>query len=147
MEIGLEPWHVWVIVAVCLFIGEVFLPGFVLASLGVGALAAALVHQVTGDMGWGIGSFALGSGIGLLLIRPYFSKLLAPEEHSSFGAAGMVGDAITVCDASDVGGQLKARYRDSLWSLKSQDELLEGDQVVIINVDGATLVVKKIDEE
>lgn len=95
----------------------------------------------------GVGSFALGSGAALLLIRPYFSKLLAPEERSSFGAAGMVGDAITVSDASDVGGQLKARYRDSLWSLKSEDELFEGDQVVITDVEGATLIVKKIEED
>ena len=118
-----------------------------LASLGLGALTGALVHQLTGDMGWGVGSFALGSGAALLLIRPYFSKLLAPEERSSFGAAGMVGDAITVSDASDVGGQLKARYRDSLWSLKSEDELFEGDQVVITDVEGATLIVKKIEED
>ena len=147
MDMGLEPWHLWVSIALCLLIGEVFVSGFVLASLGLGALTGALVHQLTGDMGWGVGSFALGSGAALLLIRPYFSKLLAPEERSSFGAAGMVGDAITVSDASDVGGQLKARYRDSLWSLKSEDELFEGDQVVITHVEGATLIVKKIEED
>jgi len=147
MDIGLEPWHIWVIIAVCLFIGEVFMPGFVLASLGLGALLGALAHQFTNEMGWGIGSFAVGSAIALLLVRPYFTKLFEPEESSSFGAAGMVGDKIFVSDASDVGGTLKARYRDSLWSLKSDDELLEGDQVVITEVDGSTLIVKKVEEE
>ena len=146
MDIGLEPWHLWVIIALCLFIGEVFISGFVLASLGVGALAGAFAHQLSGQSAWGIGSFALGSGIALLLIRPYFSKLLAPEEPSHFGAEGMLGDSILISDANDVGGVLKARYRDSLWTLRSEDELLEGDQALIIEVDGATLIVKKTEE-
>ena len=147
MNIGLEPWHIWVIIAVCLFIGEVFLPTFFLASLGLGALVGAAAHQISGDLGWGIGSFAIGSSISLILIRPYFTKLLAPEEPSSFGASGMIGDLIVVTDASDVGGTLKAKYRDSLWSLKSEQDLFEGDRVVITSVDGSTLIVEKAEEE
>jgi membrane protein implicated in regulation of membrane protease activity len=147
MEIGLEPWHVWTIIAVCLFIGEVFLPGFLLASLGVGALAGAAAHQFTDDIGWGIGGFAVGAGISLVLIRPYISKALAPEESAVFGADSMVGDVITVTDAGDVGGSLKARYRDTLWSLKSHDELFEGDRVVITAVEGTTLIVQRAEEE
>jgi len=147
MNIGLEPWHIWVIISVCLFISEVFLPTFFLASLGLGALIGAAAHQISGDLGWGIGSFAVGSTISLILIRPYFAKLLAPEESSSFGASGMIGDHIVVTDASDVGGKLKARYRDSLWSLKSEQDLFEGDRVVITSVDGSTLIVEKAEEE
>lgn len=147
MEIGLEPWHIWTIIALCLFIGEVFLPGFILASLAVGALVGAVSHQVTDELGWGIGGFAVGAGISLVLIRPYFASALGPEENSRFGADGMVGDVITVTDAGDVGGTLKARYRDTLWSLQCSDELFEGDKVEITAVQGGTLVVKRIQED
>lgn len=147
MDIGLEPWHVWTIIAVCLFIGEVFLPGFILASLAVGALVGGIAHQLTDDMGWGIGGFALGSGVSLILIRPYFARALAPEEPSRFGADGMKGDIITITDASDIGGTLKARYRDSIWPIKSAEELFEGDRVVITDVDGSTLIVSKVEED
>lgn len=144
MNIGLEPWHVWTIIALCLFIGEVFLPGFLLASLAIGAMAGGVAHQFTGDLGWGMGGFAVGGGVSLLLIRPYVAKMLGPEESTRFGADNMLGDVITVTDANDVGGVIKARYRDSLWSLQCGDELFEGDSVVITDVQGATLVVARV---
>ncbi len=147
MDIGMEPWHIWTIVAVCLFIGEVFLPGFILASLGVGCLVGGLTHQLTDDIGWGLGGFAVGAGVALVLIRPYFARMLGPEEPSRFGADAMIGDVITITDAADVGGALKARYRDTLWQLQSSDDLFEGDRVEITAVQGGTLVVKRVQED
>jgi membrane protein implicated in regulation of membrane protease activity len=145
MDIGFEPWHVWTIAAVCLFIGEVFLPGFILASLAIGCLTGAVGHQLTDDLGWGIGGFAAGAGISLVLIRPYLARALGPEESARFGADAMIGDLITITDAGDVGGSLKARYRDTLWSLECDEELFEGDRAEIIEVSGSTLVVKRVD--
>lgn len=147
MNIDISPWHIWTILAICLFIGEVFVPGFLLASLGVGALTAAAAHHFTGDLGWGIGGFTLGAAVSLALIRPYFAKALGPEEESHFGADGMVGDVITVSDAGDVGGHLKAHYRDTLWSLKCSTEVFEGDRVRIVAVDGGVLVVEPVTSE
>jgi len=144
MNIHLDPWHLWTITAVCLFIGEVFIPGFILASLGVGCLAAGAAHQFTGDLGWGIAGFAAGAGVSLLLIRPYLARALGPEEESHFGAEGMIGDVLTVTDASDVGGHLKGHYRDTVWSLKCDEEVFEGDRVQIVAVDGGVLVVKAV---
>ncbi|MFK7831350.1 MAG: NfeD family protein [Congregibacter sp.] len=143
MDITFEPWHLWTIVSVCLFIGEVFLPGFLLASLAIGALLGAAGHQFGGSVGWGMSGFALGAGVSLVLIRPYFAKILGPEQSSRFGADSMLGDEITVTDAGDVGGALKARYRDTTWSLRCEDELFEGDRVRITAVDGTTLVVRR----
>lgn len=147
MDIGLEPWHIWTIIALCLFIGEVFLPGFILASLAIGCLVGAATHQFTDELGWGIGGFAVGAGVSLVLIRPYFSTALGPEEQARFGAEGMVGDIIIVTDAGDVGGSLRARYRDTSWSLQCNEELFEGDRVEITAVQGGTLVVKRIQED
>jgi membrane protein implicated in regulation of membrane protease activity len=145
MDVGFEPWHLWTIAAVCLFIGEVFLPGFILASLAIGCLTAAAGHQLTGDLGWGIGAFAAGAGVSLALIRPYLARALGPEESARFGADAMIGDVITITDAGDVGGSLKARYRDTLWSLESGDELFEGDRAEIVEVRGSKLFVKRVD--
>jgi len=146
MDIALEPWHLWTILAVCLFIGEVFIPGFLLASLGVGSLVAAAAHHFSGDLGIGIGGFVVGAGLSLALIRPYFAKALGPEQESHFGAEGMIGDVVTISDASDVGGSMKARYRDTLWSLRCEQDLFEGDKAEIVDVDGGVLVVKPVEE-
>lgn len=147
MNISFEPWHLWTIVGLSLFIGEVFLPGFVLASLGFGCLAAAGIHHVTGDMAFAIGGFVAGAGFALALVRPYLAKAFGPEQESSFGADGMLGDVIVVSDASDVGGSLKARYRDSLWSLRCDEDLFEGDRAEIVAVDGGILVVTPVKED
>ena len=146
MDIALEPWHLWTILAVCLFIGEVFIPGFLLASLGVGSLVAAATHHVSDDLAFGIGGFVVGAGVSLALIRPYFAKVLGPEQASHFGVEGMIGDVVTISDASDVGGSMKARYRDTLWSLRCEQDLFEGDKAEIVDVDGGVLVVKPIEE-
>lgn len=147
MNISFEPWHVWTIAALCLFIGEVFAPGFLLASLGAGCLAGGAIHYLSGDMGAAIGGFVAGAGASLALIRPYFARALGPEEESSFGAEGMVGDIVLVTDGSDVGGKLKARYRDTLWTLQCEEDLLEGDRAEIVAVNGGILIVKPVRED
>jgi membrane protein implicated in regulation of membrane protease activity len=140
---GFEPWHIWLIAAVLFFVAEVFVPGFVLASLGIGAVIAAGVHQYTGDLNWGVGGWIVGAFLSFVFLRPVVVRTLVDDTPSGFGASGMIGNTVIVSDSEDVGGTLKARYRDSDWSLESEDDLIEGDTVTITNVRGTTLVVKK----
>lgn len=142
MNFDLDPWHLWTICAVVLLIGEVFVPGFILASLGLGAILAAITHQMSGEFGWGLAGFATGAAASLFLIRPFIARALGPEQQSRFGADGMVGDVIVISDADDIGGTAKAHYRDTTWSLRSDFALCEGDRVEIIGVDGGVLIVK-----
>lgn len=142
MDVAFEPWHFWIIAGVCLFIGEVFIPGFLLASLAIGCFVASGVHYLGDSFAFAIGGFVAGAGASLALIRPYLANALGPEEESRFGADGMIGDVVVVIDGSDVGGSLKARYRDTLWSLRCEQDLFEGDEAEIIAVEGGTLVVK-----
>jgi|APSaa5957512535_1039671.scaffolds.fasta_scaffold694167_1 hypothetical protein len=55
--IGLEAWHFWVIVGILLFTGKIFLPGFVLVSLGLGAFAGAIAHSISGEISSYIGGY------------------------------------------------------------------------------------------
>ena len=141
--IDFDPWHIWVIVALGCFIAEIFMPGFVVASIGVGALVAAAVHQYTGSLNWGIAGWIVGASIALIFIRPVIIKTISSDEPSGFGASGMVGDIVIVSDSEDVGGHPKARYRDSSWILESDIDLIEGDRVEIVDVRGSTLIVRK----
>lgn len=138
-----DPWHIWVIIALICFIAEVFVPGFVIASIGVGALVAAATHQYSNDLNWGVGGWIVGASIAFLFIRPVFVKTISSDEPSGFGASGMIGDVVIVSDSEDIGGNPKARYRDSSWVLESENDLIEGDRVRITDVHGATLVVEK----
>ena len=141
--LGFEPWHLWTIIAVVLFALEVFVPGFVLVSLGVGALFAAAIHQYTGDLAWAVGGWILGAALSFALIRPLLVKVMDADKPSGFGASGMIGDVVTVSDSEDVGGRLRATYRGSTWVLESEDDLMEGDRAVIAEVRGTILIVTK----
>lgn len=141
--IDFDPWHIWVIIALGCFIAEIFVPGFVIASIGVGALVGAAAHQYTGSLNWGIAGWIVGASISFIFIRPIIIKTISSDEPSGFGASGMLGDSVIVTDSEDVGGNPKARYRDSSWILESDDDLIEGDHVEIVGVRGSTLIVKK----
>ena len=43
----MEHWHWWALIVLVLLIGEAFVPGLVLGSLAVGALAGGLASIVT----------------------------------------------------------------------------------------------------
>ena len=43
----MEHWHWWTLIVLVLLIGEAFVPGLVLGSLAVGALAGGLASLVT----------------------------------------------------------------------------------------------------
>jgi hypothetical protein len=147
LNIGLEAWHIWVIVGILLFTAEIFVPGFVLASLGFGAFSGAAAHAVSGDLGWAIAGFIVGALIALIAIRPILMRTFMDDSPSPFGAEGMKGQVVTITDAGDVGGQLKTQFRDSTWAVVSEDDLLEGDQAEIIDVNGAILTVARITKE
>ena len=53
-QLLLTPWLIWVIVAVAAFILEIFIPGFWVAILGIGALAAVPLAALGADTTWQI---------------------------------------------------------------------------------------------
>ena len=60
-QLLLTPWLVWVIVAVAAFILEIFIPGFWVAILGIGALAAVPLAALGAGTTWQILVFAVVS--------------------------------------------------------------------------------------
>ncbi|MCZ6503429.1 MAG: NfeD family protein [Gammaproteobacteria bacterium] len=146
-DIGLEPWHIWVVLGISLFACEIFTPGFVLVSLGIGAFAGAACHAIFADFGWAVAGFAVGASIALVGIRPALVRTFMDDTPSPFGTEGMKGNIVTIADASDIGGAMKTQFRGSLWNVDSEDDLLEGDQARIVDVEGTTLKVVRLPEE
>ena len=144
---GLEPWHIWVITAIVLVTLEVFVQGFVLVSLAMGALVAAVAHNLTDDLGWGLAGFVVGSAVALAVIRPLLVRTLMDDKPSPFGTEGMKGDSVIISAEKSASGGYLTRYRDSLWNVESSDELRANDKGLIINVRGNTLIVTRIEKE
>ena len=139
-----EPWHLWLIGGVLLITAEVFLSGFVLVGLGFAAICAGLAHYVSDDLGWALGSYCVAAVVFFAGIRPFALRTFMDDSPSPFGVNAMIGQRIRVSDSPDLGGALQAEFRDSIWSVESQDELMEGDEAEIIAVRSTVLVVKRI---
>ncbi|MBA6413352.1 NfeD family protein [Parahaliea sp. F7430] len=143
-DIGLSPWHLWIILSVLLITAEIFVSGFVLAGLGFAALCAALGHYFGAELGWALLAYVIGALLFFVGIRPFALRTFMHREPSPFGVHGMVGKQVTVIDGPDIGGKFYTVFRDSRWTLESEDDLLEGDSAEIVAVKTSTLVVKRI---
>ena len=144
----MEDWLLWFLVAIGLFVGEMFTAGFWLACLAVGAAAAGIVGLIPG-VGIAVQgiAFAAASIISMAGLRPrlmqYFQLGTGSELRTGvdalLGKTGIVTERI----GPGVTGRVKVEGED--WRGASTDAtvLEPGTQVTIIQVDGTTLMVEK----
>ena len=144
----MEDWLLWFLLAIGLFVGEMFTAGFWLACLAVGAAAAGIVGLIPG-VGIAVQgiAFAAASIISMAGLRPrllqYFQ--LGPGSDLRTGVDALLGKTGIVTERIGPGlsGRVKVEGED--WRGASSDAtvLEPGTQVTIIQVDGTTLMVEK----
>src|SRR5437762_11226488 len=97
----MHEWQVWLVAALLLFVAEMLAPGFWLLSVAVGCLAAGVVSLVVPGAIVPALSFAAGTLLSLVGIRPFLLRHLHPRGsairtnvHALAGKGGMVWDGI-----------------------------------------------------
>lgn len=142
----MENWHIWVIVAMGLFIAEIFTPGFVLACLGIGCLASGLVSFYHASAQIQILTFSVTTLAVFVVVRPFFYKYLystAPKIRTNVdalvGKAGFVSERI---EPKVNRGRVLVEGED--WKGVAIDEtIIEVDtRVTIVKVEGTRVFVK-----
>jgi len=142
-----EVWQVWLAAAMGLIILEVFVPGFVLACLGAGALAGAAAAA----FGWGLSaqlvSVALFSLLSFFFLRPVALRM-SQSEGTRTGVDALVGRNCRVSKSFDPDtglGRCKVDGDDWRAQLSPQaqaDAAPEGASVWVERVDSNTLIVR-----
>jgi len=144
----LASWHIWVILAVILFILEVLIPAFVLASFGLGCIVSA----VTAGLGLGIkiqiAGFIAGTIAALFGIRPFFTRYcyraspgFKTNVDALVGKTGRVTEEIN--DQLDSGRVLVGG--DDWKAISADGSIVEkGSKVEIVGVEGVKVFVKAI---
>src|SRR5204862_5009760 len=93
----MHEWQVWLVAALLLFVAEMLAPGFWLLSVAVGCLAAGVVSLVVPGAIVPALSFAAGTLLSLVGIRPFLLRHLHPSGSASppnvEALAGKVGTA------------------------------------------------------
>lgn len=137
-------WLIWLGVALVLGVAEIFTLGLIFAMMAGGALAAALVAGVTGSGIASVLTFAVSSGLLLLVVRPPLMRY-----SSGIGAASPMGVAALVGKRAEVLVPVTSRSGEvklagETWTARSETtgtELEVGSLVYVSRIDGATAVV------
>lgn len=144
----MQDWHGWIIAALLLFIAELFVPGFWLACVAIGALVAGIVALLPIGLPLQVVTFAVGTMASFIGVRPFLVRHfqlgaghgVRTNVDALLGKVGLVSERI---DPATHRGRVIVDGED--WRGASVDNtvLEPGTHVMVIQVDGTTLVVEK----
>lgn len=147
----MSDWQIWIVAATLLLVAEMFAPGFWLASVAVGCLAAGLagllpiglLGQVLVFAGTTVGSLF---GLRPVLVRRFLhgrGMEVRTNVEALVGKAGVVTkgfDPATRLGRVQVEGE---DWRGALLEGGTAGALEPGTRVIVVQVDGSTLIVDK----
>jgi membrane protein implicated in regulation of membrane protease activity len=147
-------WYLWFILGVLFIVAEIFTSGFVLLWFGVGALVAGLIAVLGLGLPLQVVAF-LGVSIALTVAsRTIFERVLmrgSPGRELKTGMELLPGRMGVVVTSSE--GPLRegaVRVFGATWRAfpaEGDGPLREGERVQIDRVDGASVYVRKVDDE
>jgi len=150
MPTELEIWHIWIIAGIILFIVEMFVPAFLMGSLGIGTWAAAIAAGFGASMTVQLLVFALTMIVVFFLLRPFFNKTLSRYDATAkTGIQALIGkNALVTESINSVTNQGRVKVGGELWKAcsVSGQPIAEGTRVEIQRIEGVTVFVTPIQE-
>jgi membrane protein implicated in regulation of membrane protease activity len=146
MEI--EAWHIWIIVAILLFIVEIFAPTFLASCLAIGCIASGVFSYL--DFGFKIQLivFSIGTLVSFFGVRPFMLKYAHKKSDkiktNIDALVGKVARVSATIDSSKNQGRVIVEGDD--WRAETEnDEIINiGEKVEILKVISTILIVKQI---
>ena len=143
----MEPWHIWIIVALLFFVLEIFTPGFAVACLSIGAVGGAVASACDIELKYQILIFAIATLLAFVLVRPVMLKLFhSKSKEVATNADALIGRQALVSEEIRpvVGGRVKVDGDD--WKAVTADgkSVEAGKAVKILKVDSVILTVEEI---
>lgn len=147
----MEPWQIWVLVALALFIGEIFTPAFVLAAIGVACLATAVGAYAGLDFSMQMLTFSVATVATFVGLRPFVLTHLRSEDGDEYRSntdalVGKTGIVLEELDAVQHSGRVRVRGEEWKALLEEGASLESGRAVRVVRVDGATLIVESVED-
>jgi len=134
----------WVILSAILVVGEIFTAGFFLLPFGIGAIGAALVAWLGGDLVWQWAIFLIVSIPSLLMLKRFADRVT--EGADLRVAVDRVLDKVGIVleEVQPHGFTGRVRVGSEEWRAASEGEekIPEGTSVKVLRVDGTHLVVR-----
>ncbi|MGF1563959.1 MAG: NfeD family protein [Flavobacteriales bacterium] len=149
MENGFDisPWLLWFAAAIVLMVLEVFVPGFVLGCLAIGALGGMVASWVTEAWEIQLLVASVAAAVAFVFIRPFALKKLFRENELKTNTDSLVGRRARVSQTFDMDllkGRVAVDGDDWMAISYAEGDLQEGAAVIIEKVDSNTLIVKPL---
>ena len=144
----LEAWQIWTASALVLLILEVFMPGFVVACLGIGAFGGALAAWLGLVFEWQLIAAGATSLIGFVFLRPVMLKMGFSGDETLSGTEALIGKEVTVTKAfDDASGFGRCKIDGDDWRAKLTDtsrgkSVAVGEILLVEAVESNTLLVR-----
>lgn len=143
-----EIWHAWLMLAIILFIIEIFVPTFIAACLGFSCVVAGIYSMVGLSLEAQLAIFSIATLIAFFGARPFFLKyvhrksgLVRTNVDALIGKHGLVTQTI---DLTKNEGRVSVNGEDWRGISYNNEIITEGNRVEVVEVDSTILKVKPI---
>ncbi|SDU80803.1 NfeD family protein [Arcanobacterium phocae] len=134
-------WGIWAIISAVLLILEMLTVDFTFTMVAGGALAAAAVSAIGGNLVFQVITFVIVSAVLLFLVRPWARRHVNNSSAVESNVYAMSGqEAVSLTRIDRASGQIK--INGEVWSAKTGSDPIEaGVNVVVTSVEGAQAIV------
>ncbi len=145
---SLSAWVIWVVIALFFFILEIFTAGFAVACFSIGAIAAAIVAAIGGNLAWQLVFFSVFSFLSFITVRPFVLKHFynSDEAQRKSNADALIGRKARVTEEINTAeGKGRVAVDGDDWKAvtTTADIIPVGEYVTIVSRDSIILTVKR----
>jgi membrane protein implicated in regulation of membrane protease activity len=147
----MELWALWVILGVVFFIVEIFTPGFIVATFGIGCLLGAIPAYFHAHILWQLATFSAGTLVAFFAVRPLYLKFIfPPQKQVPTNVQALIGQQALVIEPIEPvknKGRVKIGGEDWKAKTKNNQSIPKGTIVKIVDLEGVTLFVEPFSKE
>ena len=143
---SIEPWQLWVVAGILALVIEMITPDMIVGSLGFGCFSASITAFVGGGVQPQLVTFIATTFLVMVGLRPVVKRVIyrGTDEHI-VGVQSLIGQQGVVVDSVSGGlesGRVKLGGEEWRALSQSGQALEEGTRVVVVQVEGNSVVVK-----
>ncbi len=144
-----ETWHLWILAAILFFILEIFIPSFLMASIGIGCIFAFLGAVFHAPVAVQIILFIIGTITGFVGVKPLMMNYAYQKKALKTNAGGLVeriGKVIEEINEKSNTGCV-AIDGDQWKSVSASGEIIPvGEKVRVLSIDSIVLTVEVLEK-
>ena len=147
MEAWFDPWIVWVAIGIICIIIEIFTPGFLFLSFGVGAILTGLAALIIPSIAFQILTFAVITLVVFLLSRKLSKKMISAD-YEETNVKALVGKTGKVTQQIPTNEKGYVKIGGEEWAAVSKDnkEIAKDARVTVDDIEGNKVIVTVIVE-